>query len=192
MNQGFKRDMKEWAGTASIIHKPTGLFVWAAEQQLREQRHRRQGRAPGRPTVMMPGTSPAARQVLRGATIPAADTEDQDGSGGLSTPTTVSLLVLVRRRPTWCGMARSAGAFLGTPFKTGVRAPTRRNGHFAVDQAIDSAAARSRRRLQPIEPKIKLVTRDPSFSPPASRKTSDRSRRFDVFFMGGRIHIVIP
>jgi len=25
-NQGFKRDMKEWAGTASIIHKPTGLF----------------------------------------------------------------------------------------------------------------------------------------------------------------------
>ena len=28
--QGFKRDIKEWAGTASIIHKPTGLFLWAA------------------------------------------------------------------------------------------------------------------------------------------------------------------
>ena len=28
--QGFKRDMKEWAGTASIIHKPTGLFLWGA------------------------------------------------------------------------------------------------------------------------------------------------------------------
>ena len=28
-NQGFKRDIKEWAGSFSIIHKPTGLFVWA-------------------------------------------------------------------------------------------------------------------------------------------------------------------
>ena len=28
--QSFKRDFKEWAGSASIIHKPTGLFVWAA------------------------------------------------------------------------------------------------------------------------------------------------------------------
>ena len=29
-NQGFKRHLKEWAGMASIIHKPTGLFLWGA------------------------------------------------------------------------------------------------------------------------------------------------------------------
>ena len=29
-HQGYKRDLKEWAGTASIIHKPTGLFLWGA------------------------------------------------------------------------------------------------------------------------------------------------------------------
>jgi hypothetical protein len=33
---GFKRDIDEWAGSASVMHKPTGLFVFGAWSQSQD------------------------------------------------------------------------------------------------------------------------------------------------------------
>jgi hypothetical protein len=57
-----------------------------------------------------------------------------------------------------------------------------------VHQAIDSAALNLYAAYQRIEPEIKLVTRDPSFSPTGALKNVPITLDdFDVFFMGGRI-----
>ena len=54
--------------------------------------------------------------------------------------------------------------------------------------SIDSAALNLYAAYQHIEPEIKLVTRDPSFSPTGKLKNVPIDLDdFDVFFMGGRI-----
>ena len=57
-----------------------------------------------------------------------------------------------------------------------------------MDQAIESSALNLYAAYQHIEPEIKLVTRDPSFSPTGKLKNVPiELDDFDVFFMGGRI-----
>ena len=192
-NQGFKRDMKEWAGTASIIHKPTGLFVWAANSNSENNDIGAVGVYTGKaPPVMhawdVAGGISKAFFSPGATTIWGGYTQDQDGLGGF-TRTTVSSSVsgTASSYAVWDGEV-SAGAFPGIPFKTEITSSDTTKWYLAVDQAIDSAALNLYAAYQHIEPEIKLVTRDPSFSPTGKLKNVPIDLDdFDVFFMGGRI-----
>ena len=83
----------------------------------------------------------------------------------------------------------SAGAFPGIPFKTEITSSETTKWYLAVDQAIDSAALNLFMAYQHIEPEIKLVTTDPSFSPTGKLKNVPiELDDFDVFYMGGRLY----
>ena len=181
--QGFKRDFKEWAGSASIIHKPTGLFVWAANSNSENDDIGAEGVFTGKaPPVMHAwdiaggisrefvwnGVGPGS---LGATTIWGGYTQDQDGLGGF-TRTTVSssLSGTASSYAVWDGEV-SAGAFPGIPFTTEITSSETTKWYLAVDQAIDSAAMNVFIAYQHIEPEIKLVTRDPAFLRPAHSRT---------------------
>jgi hypothetical protein len=48
--------------------------------------------------------------------------------------------------------------------------------YLAIDQAVDASALNLLAAYQHIEPDIKLVTRDPSFSPTGAQKRFDHAR----------------
>jgi hypothetical protein len=191
--QGFKRRMKEWAGSASIIHKPTGLFVWAGNSNSEDNDIGATGVYTGKaPPVMhswdVAGGISKAFFAPGATTIWGGYTQDQDGLGGF-TRTTVSSSVsgTASSYTVWDGEV-SAGAFPGIPFKTEITSSETTKWYFAIDQAFDSAALNLYAAYQHIEPEIKLVTRDPAFSPTGTLKNVPITLDdFDVFFMGGRI-----
>ena len=185
---------------ASIIHKPTGLFVWAANSNSENDDIGAEGVFTGKaPPVMHAwdiaggisrefvwnGVGPGS---LGATTIWGGYTQDQDGLGGF-TRTTVSssLSGTASSYAVWDGEV-SAGAFPGIPFKTEITSSETTKWYLAVDQAINSSALNLYAAYQHIEPEIKLVTRDPSFSPTGKLKNVPIDLdNFDVFFMGGRI-----
>ena len=199
-HQGYKRDMKEWAGIASIIHKPTGLFLWGANSNSENNDIGAEGVFTGNaPPVMhnwdiaggisrefvWNGVGPGS---LGATTIWGGFTKDQDGLGGF-TRTTVSSSIsgTASSYAVWDGEV-SAGAFPGIPFTTEITSSETTKWYLAVDQAINSSALNLYAAYQHIEPEIKLVTRDPAFSPTGSLKNVPITLDdFDVFFMGGRI-----
>ena len=192
-NQGFSRHMKEWAGSASIIHKPTGLFVWAANSNSEDDDIGAEGVYTGKaPPVMhawdVAGGISKAFFSPGATTIWGGYTQDQDGLGGF-TRTTVSAATAgtAASYAVWDGQV-DAGAFPGIPFKTEITSSDTTKWYLAVDQAIDSSALNLYAAYQHIEPEIKLVTRDPSFSPAGTLKNVPIDLDdFDVFWMGGRI-----
>ena len=147
--QGFKRDLKEWAGMASIIHKPTGLFLWGANSNSENDDIGAEGVFTGKgPPVMHAwdiaggisrefvwnGVGPGS---LGATTIWGGYTQDQDGLGGF-TQTTVSSSVsgTASSYSVWDGEV-SAGAFPGIPFETEITCSETTKWYLAVDQAID-------------------------------------------------------
>ena len=113
-NQGYKRDLKEWAGMASIIHKPTGLFLWAANSNSENNDIGALASTPATPRPScMPGMSPAASarpssppaQPPCGAVIPRIAM----GSADLRAPRCLRRCQ-ARRHPIRCGTARSPRA----------------------------------------------------------------------------------
>ena len=198
--QGFKRDFKEWAGSASVIHKPTGLFVWAANSNSENDDIGAEGVFTGKaPPVMHAwdiaggisrefvwnGVGPGS---LGATTIWGGYTQDQDGLGGFTRTTVSSALSgTISSYAVWDGEV-SAGAFPGIPFKTEITSSETTKWYLAIDQAIDSSALNLYAAYQHIEPEVKLVTRDPSFSSTGKLKNVPITLDdFDVFFMGGRI-----
>jgi hypothetical protein len=186
---------------ASIIHKPTGLFLWTANSNSEDD-------TIGSSTGVFTGKGPPVMHAwdiaggisrefvwngvgpgsLGATTIWGGFTKDQDGLGGF-TRTTVSASVAgtAANYAVFDGEV-SAGAFPGIPFATEITSSETTKWYLAVDQAIDSAALNLYAAYQHIEPEIKLVTRDPAFSPTGSLKNVPIALDdFDVFFMGGRI-----
>ena len=191
--QSYKRDIKEWAGMASIIHKPTGLFVWAANSNSENNDIGAVGVFTGKAPPVMHAWD-VAGGVSKNFFGPGATTmwggytKDQDGLGGF-TRTTVSSSVsgTASSYAVWDGEV-SAGAFPGIPFLTEATSSETTKWYLAVDQAIDSAAMNVFIAYQHIDPEIKLVTRDPAFSPTGKLKNVPITLDdFDLVFMGGRI-----
>lgn len=203
--QGFKRHLKEYAGSASIIHKPTGLFLWGANgnsenDDIGSKRFPGTGVFTGKgPPVMHAwdiaggigrefvwnGVGPGSLGVT---TIWGGYTNDQDGLGGF-TQTTVSSSVAgtASSYAIFDGLV-AGGDFPGIPFATEITSSETTKWYLAVDQAINSAAMNVYMAYQHIEPEIKLVTRDPAFSPTGKlRNVPITLDDFDVFYMGGRI-----
>ena len=191
--QNFKRDTREWAGMASIIHKPTGLFLWGANSNSEDADIGAKGVYTQKGPPVMHAWDLAGgihRKFFEpgATTMWGGYTQDQDGLGGF-TRTTVSSSVsgTASSYSVWDGEV-SAGAFPGIPFKTEITSSETTKWYLAVDQAIDSAALNLFMAYQHIEPEITLVTRDPSFSPTGKLKSVPITLDdFDVFFMGGRI-----
>ena len=125
---------------------------------------------------------------LGATTIWGGYTQDQDGLGGFTRTTVSSALSgTISSYAVWDGEV-SAGAFPGIPFKTEITSSETTKWYLAIDQAIDSSALNLYAAYQHIEPEVKLVTRDPSFSSTGKLKNVPITLDdFDVFFMGGRI-----
>jgi predicted porin len=191
--QSFKRDMKEWAGMASIIHKPTGLFLWGANSNSQDDDIGAKGVYTGKAPPVMHAWDIAGgihRKFFEPGptTIWGGYTQDRDGLGGF-TRTTVSSSVAGTGSSysVWDGEV-SAGAFPGIPFKTEITSSETTKWYLAVDQAIDSSAMNLFMAYQHIEPEIDLVTRDLAFSRKGKLKSVPITLDdFDVFFTGGRI-----
>ena len=192
-NQGFKRHLKEWAGMASIIHKPTGLFLWGANSNSENDDIGAEGVFTKKGPPVMHAWD-IAGGIHRSFFAPGATTmwggytQDQDGLGGF-TRTTVSSSVFgtAASYSVWDGEV-SAGAFPSIPFKTEITSSETTKWYLAVDQAINSAAMNIFAAYQHIDPEITLVTRDSSFSPTGKLKSVPITLDdFDVFYMGGRI-----
>ena len=215
-HQGFKRRWKEWAGMASIIHKPSGLFLWGAnsnseDDTIGSKRFTSTGVFTGKgPPVMHSwdiaggisrefvwnGIGPGS---LGPTTIWGGYTNDQDGLGGF-TQTTVSASVAgtASSYAVFDGEV-SANAFPGIPFLTEAVSSESTKWYLAVDQAIDSAAMNLFIAYQHIEPELKLVTQCDEFGICGSSSQRDFSSKgklknvpleldnFDVLYMGGRI-----
>ncbi len=178
---------------ASIIHKPTGLFLWAANSNSENNDIGAEGVYTGKaPPVMhawdVAGGISKAFFAPGATTMWGGYTQDRDGLGGF-TRTTVSSSVsgTASSYAVWDGEV-SAGAFPGIPFKTEITCSETTKWYLAVDQAIDSAAMNVFAAYQHIEPEVTLVTRDPLYSPTGKLKGVPIALDdFDVFFMGGRI-----
>ena len=202
--QSFKRDFKEWAGSASIIHKPTGLFVWAGDSNSENNDIGAKGVYTGKAPPVMHAWD-VAGGVSKNFFGPGATTmwggytKDQDGLGGF-TRTTISSSVsgTASSYAVWDGEV-SAGAFPGIPFLTEATSSETTKWYLAVDQAIDSAAMNVFIAYQHIDPEMTLVTQCDEFGVCGASSQRDYSTKgklkkvpltlddFDVLFMGGRI-----
>ena len=164
--QGFKRRMKEWAGSASIIHKPTGLGPATATPKTTTSAPR--ACTPARPRRSCTlGTSPAAsaRPSLLLARPPS----------GAATPKT--------------RMVSAASPAPRSPHRSRARRPPTRYGTARSPRA-PSPASRSRPRSRPprppngISPSIRPSTRRPSISTglPAHRAGDQAGHARSVIF----------
>ncbi len=192
-NQSFKRHMKEWAGMVSIIHKPSGLFLWGANSNSQDDDIGAEGFFTGKAPPVMHAWDIAGglhRSFFDAGktTIWGGYTQDNDGLGGFSR-TTVSAAVAgtPNNYSVWNGRI-AANRIPGIGFDTEITGSETTKWYVAVDQAIDSSALNLYAAYQHITPQIELVTRDLTFSPKGKLKDVPISLEdFDVFFMGGRI-----
>ena len=181
-------------GLASIIHKPTGMFLWGANSNSENNDIGAEGvYTRRRRRSCTPGTSP----VVSAVRVPPRSWRDHHlgrlhaGPGWswrIHPHHGLGIVVPGRRRPTRCGMAKSppapSRASRSTPKS---RAPRPPNG---TSPSIRRSTSRVNlyAAYQHIEPEIALVTRDPTYSPTGKLKSVPIALEdFDVFFMGGRI-----
>jgi predicted porin len=191
--QSFKRDMDEWAGMASIIHKPTGLFLWGANSNSQDNDIGAEGFITKKGPPVMHAYDIAGgihRKFFEpgATTIWGGWTTDQDGLGGF-TRTTVSASAAGTENSysVWNGRV-AANRIPGIGFDTEITGSQTDKWYVAVDQAIDSAAMNLYMAYQHITPEISLVTNNLAFSPNGKIKSVPiELEDFDVFFMGGRI-----
>jgi len=188
---------------ASIIHKPTGLFLWGANSNSENNDVGAIGVFTGKAPPVMHAWDIAGgihREFFEPGktTIWGGYTNDKDGLGGF-TRTTVSSSVAgtAANYAVWDGEV-SASAFPGIPFATEATSSETTKWYLAVDQAIDSAAMNLFIGYQHIEPELTLVTqcfegicggsdqKDFSKKGKLTRVPLELDD-FDVLYMGGRI-----
>ncbi len=184
--QGFKRDMEEWAGSFSILHKPTGLWIWGANSNSQNNDIGARGvfTNQGPPVMHAYDISGGLHKEWFPAgptTIWGGYTWDQDGLGGFTRSSGIP------SRAVWDGEV-AAGAFPGIPFETEITSSETNKWYLGFDQAIDSASMNLYMAYQHITPEISLVTTDLAFSPTGKlRNVPIALEEFQVFYMGGRM-----
>jgi len=164
---GFKRDIQEWAGSASILHNPTGLWAWAAFSNSENNDSNAFGVFTGTRSPEKTGWDVAVglhRDFFEPGktTIWGGYTQVEDGLGFSATRSV------------------SPGRIVTVLVPTEATASELTKWYLAVDQAFDSAALNLYAGYQHIDPSIDLVDASLNRVP----VTLDE---FDVFFAGGRI-----
>jgi hypothetical protein len=191
--QGFNRGMKEWAGSFSVLHTPSGLWIWGANSNSQDDDIGAEGFLTGRaPPVMhaydISGGLHREFFAAGKTTIWGGHTWDFDGIGSF-TRTTVPAAEAGTGSSysVWNGRV-AANRIPGIAFDTEITGSETTKWYIGVDQAIDSAALNLYMAYQHITPEISLVTNNLADSPKSDIKSVPiRLGHFDVFWMGGRI-----
>ena len=153
-HQGFERRWKEWAGMASIIHKPSGLFLWGANSNSEDDTI---GSKRFTSTGVFTGKG-AARHACLGhrRRYQSRVCMERNWSWFVGPDHDLGWLYEGPGRPRWLHANHgvlirrgyssrysvfdgevSAGAFPGIPFLTEADPPRSTKWYLAVDQAID-------------------------------------------------------
>jgi hypothetical protein len=191
--QDYKRDFKEWGGTFSVLHKPSGLWAWGANSNSENNDVGAAGFITGKAPPTMEAWDIAGglhRDFFAAGktTIWGGYTWDSDGLGGF-TRTTVpsSVSGTASSYAVWNGRV-AANRIPGIGFDTEITGSEVNKWYVAIDQAVDSAALNLYVAYQHITPEISLVTNSLAFSPTGKiRNVPIALEDFDVFFAGGRI-----
>jgi predicted porin len=191
--QDYQRHLKEWAGTFSVLHKPSGLWVWGSNSNSQDDDIGAEGFITGKAPPVMHAWDIAGgihRDFFAPGktTIWGGYTVDQDGIGGF-TRTTVPASVsgTASSYSVWNGRI-AANRIPGIGFDTEITGAETTKWYAAIDQAIDSAALNLYVAYQHITPDISLVTNSLAFSPNGKIKSVPiELDDFDVVFMGGRL-----
>jgi hypothetical protein len=145
---GFKRDIQEWGGSASILHKPTGLFLFSAftTSENRDTNRNHAGVFTGTDSpdmvdcdvefgIQRPWTD------LGKTTLFGGYTEGNDGIGGAGGPTRLI----------------KAGVIPSVPFDTEITGSRTTKWYLAADQELAKASMDLYIVFQHITPDIDLV-----------------------------------
>ena len=177
----------------SIIHNPTGLFLWPAFSTSEDDDRGAVGWLTGRKPPKMHAWDIAGGLHrswidLGKTTIWGGYTQDHDGIGGFTRNSGDP------SRAVWDGRldaARSGQFIPGIDIPSEVTGADTTKWYVAVDQAIDAAAMNLYMAYQHIEPEIDLVSRldrEGVFSENGRlRKVPVSLTNFDVFWTGARI-----
>jgi predicted porin len=173
----FKRDIQEWAGSGSIKHKPTGLFVFGAWSLSQNDDTNRQNAGIFTHTSS-PDMNAWDAQIGIQRPMPwfgldklgetsffGGFTNISDGIGGAGGPT--------RFLP--------AGTFPNLAVGTEITGAEVDKWYLGFDQAIDSAAMHLYAVYQHLDPSVDLV--DSSLN-----SVSEPLDNFDLFYTGARIY----
>ena len=171
-NANFRRDIKEWSGEASIMHKPSGIFAQYAFTSSEDRDSNRNGAG-----VFTGTDSPdmfswdvqlgvqRAFNRLGKTTLWGGYTNSQDGIGGAGGPT---------RRI-------GAGAIPGVNEVTEITGSEVAKWYLAADQSIEAATMDLYLVYQHITPSVDLVNSDlDSVAAPLDD--------FDLVFVGARLY----
>jgi predicted porin len=176
--QDFRRDLREWAGEASVLHKPSGLwanFSWTFSED-RDSNTINAGifdhkSAPDMFAWDISGGIQKKWWDIGNTTLWGGYTNAEDGIGGLINP-------LFGANP---GRALRANSIPGIPFQTEVTGSEATKWYLAADQAIDSAFLDLYIGYQHVEPEIDLIDS-------AQKRVNAPLRDYDLLFTGGRIY----
>jgi hypothetical protein len=176
--QGYRRDLREWAGEASVLHKPSGLwanFSWTFSED-RDSNTINAGIFDGKsaPDMFAWDISGGIQKSWFDAgktTLWGGCTNSSDGIGGLINP-------LGGANP---GRSLRANSIPGIPFVTEVTGSEVTKWYLAADQSIESAVLDLYIGYQHIEAEIDLI----DF---ARKRLNAPFRNFDLVFTGARIY----
>ena len=174
--QGFRRDLREWAGEASILHKPSGLWAnfsfTASEDRDSDTINAGIFDRKSPPDMFSWDISGGIQKEwwdLGATTLWGGYTNSQDGIGGLTNPF---------NNP---GRKVTANRIPGIGFDTEITGSEVTKWYLAADQAVDSAALDLYIGYQHISPEIDLIDA-------AVKRVNAPLRDFDLVFTGARIY----
>ncbi len=181
---GTRREQQEWAGSFSILHKPTGLFVWGANSNSENDDPLASGFFTGRrpPTMHAYDIAGGLHRKffdVGPTTIWGGYTVDEDGIGNFNSTVNSGGVAY----SIWSGRI-AANRIPGIGFDTEITGSETTKAYIAIDQAFDSAALNLYVAYQHIEPEINLVA--PNGAGGLSRVPIELED-FDVVFAGGRM-----
>jgi predicted porin len=189
----FKRDIQEYGGSASIKHKPTGLFgvtsfMWS-DQNDSDTIHAGFYTGTSAPLMNSWEVELGIQRKL-GFLSPLGDSsfwggyeEILNGIGGASNGNGGTVSQIPANR------FLAAGTFANVPVPTEITGAKVTRWSLAFDQAIDAAQMHLYAVYQHLTPEVDLVTRDPAVSPNGKLKNVGAPLDdFDLFYTGGRIY----
>ena len=167
---GFKRDLQEWGGSGSIMHKPTGLFVFSAFTTSRDRDTNAIGIFTGTSAPEMVGWDvelgiQRAMIELGNTTLLGCCTDARNGIGGAGGPQ--RLIV--------------GGEIPSVPFDTEITGSRTTKWYLAADQELAKASMDLYIVYQHIDPEVDLVDS-------ARDKVAAPLDDFDVLFTGARLY----
>ncbi len=178
---GTRRQLNEYAGSFSVLHKPTGLFVWGANSNSENDDPLARGVFTGRRAPKMEAWDIAGGLhrdffPVGATTIWGGYTQDEDGIGNFNS----TVVTGGASYSIWSGRI-AADRIPGIGFDTEITGSETTKWYVGVDQEIKSASMNLYIAFQHIEPEIDLV--DINLD-----RVSVPLEEFDVIFAGGRIN----